>query len=114
MNQLLLRLSDRYLRCVANAIGIITGNVVLCHGRRSSCTGFMNQFGLRAAMIEEQLPEYTLVTDKVVLVNRGKSSSNLCRCGNHRFSFREQRLGDSRDTPQGIKILDQGDELRSR
>ena len=40
--------------------------------------GFMNQFGPpQAAMAEEDCPEYTLVTDKVVFLIVGKSSNQL-------------------------------------
>jgi hypothetical protein len=40
--------------------------------------GFMNQFGPpQAATVEDGCPEYTLVTDKVVFVIVGKSSSQL-------------------------------------
>jgi len=40
--------------------------------------GFMTQFGPpQAAMVEEDCPEYTLVTDKVVYLIVGKSSNQL-------------------------------------
>src|SRR5271169_2458908 len=39
--------------------------------------GFMNQFGPPQAAVEDSCPEYTLVTDKVVFVIVGKSSSQL-------------------------------------
>lgn len=40
--------------------------------------GFMNQFGPpQAATVEDGCPEYTLVTDKVVFVIVGHSSSQL-------------------------------------
>ena len=40
--------------------------------------GFMNQFGPpQAASVEDGCPEYTLVTDKVVFLIVGKSSSQL-------------------------------------
>ena len=50
--------------------------------RMGDCTlahhGFMNQFGPpQAAMVEDSCPEYTLVTDKVVFLIVGKSSSQL-------------------------------------
>jgi hypothetical protein len=65
----------------ATPIGIYQqGTVVRMH--MGDCQlmhrGFMNQFGPpQAAMIEDSCPEYTLVTDKVVLVIVGKSSSQL-------------------------------------
>jgi len=100
----------------ATPIGIYQqGTVVRMH--MGDCQlmhrGFMNQFGPpQAAMIEDSCPEYTLVTDKFV-GHRGQVVQPTCAAGgNHRFSFREQRLGDSRGRrPQGIKILDQGDDI---
>ncbi|MFZ0822713.1 MAG: hypothetical protein WCB56_07760 [Terriglobales bacterium] len=65
----------------ATPIGIYQhGTVVRMH--MGDCQlmhrGFMNQFGPpQAAMIEDSCPEYTLVTDKVVLVIVGKSSNQL-------------------------------------
>ena len=48
------------------------GDCMLAHG------GFMKAFGPpQAAAVEESCPEYTLVTDKVVFLIVGKSSSQL-------------------------------------
>lgn len=56
------------------------GTVVRMH--MGDCTlthrGFMNQFGPpQAAAVDEDCPEYTLVTDKVVYLIVGKSSNQL-------------------------------------
>jgi len=74
---------DRYLRCVRNADRHLSaGNRgAYAHGRLPAhAPGFMNQFGPpQAAMIEDSCPEYTLVTDKVVLSSWASRPANLCR-----------------------------------
>jgi len=63
-------------------------------------------------MIEDSCPEYTLVTDKVVLVIVGSRPANLCRWRKPSiFVSRTKNLRFAWTTPQGIKILDQGDDI---
>ena len=74
--------------------------------------GFMNQFGPpQAAAVEDGCPEYTLVTDKVVFVIVGKSSSQLVPLAeviDFRFKNKELavRVDDARkESKFGIKEM---------